>query len=66
MDIYAKRHGGTPNAYRFIFDGNRVVDTATPDDVCWLWHFAHVEKVISNCLTILLLNFLPPAARDGR
>jgi hypothetical protein len=33
MDVYAQRQGGTPDAYRFIFDGNRIVETATPDDV---------------------------------
>lgn len=33
MDVYAQRQGGTPNAYRFIFDGNRIVETQTPDDV---------------------------------
>jgi hypothetical protein len=34
MDVYAQRQGGTPSAYRFIFDGNRIVETQTPDDVC--------------------------------
>ena len=33
MDVYAQRQGGTTNAYRFIFDGNRIVETQTPDDV---------------------------------
>ena len=33
MDVYAQRQGGTPDAYQFIFDGNRIVETATPDDV---------------------------------
>ena len=33
MDVYAQRQGGTPSAYRFIFDGNRIVETQTPDDV---------------------------------
>ena len=33
MDVYAQRQGGTPDAYRFIFDGNRIVETARPDDV---------------------------------
>ena len=33
MDVYAQRQGGAPDAYRFIFDGNRIVETATPDDV---------------------------------
>ena len=30
MDVYAQRQGGTTNAYRFIFDGNRIVETQTP------------------------------------
>ena len=30
MDVYAQRQGGTPDAYQFIFDGNRIVETATP------------------------------------
>ena len=33
MDVYAQRQGGAPDAYRFIFDGNRIVETARPDDV---------------------------------
>ena len=33
MDVYAQRQGGIPSAYRFIFDGNRIVETRTPDDV---------------------------------
>jgi small ubiquitin-related modifier len=33
MDVYAQRQGGTPEAYRFIFDGNRIVETATPEDI---------------------------------
>ena len=33
MDVCAQRQGGTPDDYRFVFDGNRIVDTATPDDV---------------------------------
>lgn len=33
LDVYAQRLGGTREAYRFIFDGNAIVDTATPDDL---------------------------------
>ena len=33
MDDYAQRQGGTRDAYRFIFDGNRIVETCTPDDL---------------------------------
>jgi small ubiquitin-related modifier len=34
MDVYAQQHGGTPGAaFTFIFEGNRVVETATPDDL---------------------------------
>ena len=31
--VYAQRQGGAASAYRFTFDGNRIVDTQTPDDV---------------------------------
>ena len=31
MTVYAQRQGGTPDAYRFIFGGNRIVESATPD-----------------------------------
>eukprot|EP01046_Picozoa_sp_COSAG06_P035643 COSAG06_NODE_3849_length_4833_cov_3.198352_5_plen_51_part_00 len=33
MDVYAQRRGGTPSAYRFIFDGNRIVETQRPIDL---------------------------------
>ena len=33
MKIYAQRQGGTPRAYRFIFDGNRIVETQRPIDL---------------------------------
>ena len=33
MDVCAQRQGGTPDDYRFVFDGNRIVDTATPDEL---------------------------------
>jgi small ubiquitin-related modifier len=33
MDVYAQRQGLTPSAYRFIFDGNRIVETQTPLDL---------------------------------
>ena len=33
MEDYAQRQGGTPDAYRFIFDGNRIGETATPNDL---------------------------------
>jgi small ubiquitin-related modifier len=33
MNVYAQRQGGTPSAYRFIFNGNRIVETQTPDDL---------------------------------
>ena len=33
MAVYAQCQGETPDAYRFIFDGNRIVETARPDDV---------------------------------
>ena len=33
MDVYAQRLGGTPSAYLFVFDGNQVVETQTPDDL---------------------------------
>ena len=32
-DVYAQRQGGTANAYRFIFDGNRITETQTPADL---------------------------------
>ena len=31
--VYAQRQGGAANAYRFIFDGNRLAVDQTPDDV---------------------------------
>jgi hypothetical protein len=33
MDAWAQRQGRTADAYRFIFNGNRFVATATPDAV---------------------------------
>ena len=33
MDVYAQRRGGTPSVYRFIFDGNRIVETQRPIDL---------------------------------
>ena len=33
MEVAAQRQGGCAAAMRFIFDGNRLVDTQTPDDV---------------------------------
>ena len=33
MDVCAQRHGSTVDNYRFIFDGNRILDIATPDDL---------------------------------
>ena len=33
MEVYAQRQGGTPSAYRFIFDGNRIVETQRPIDL---------------------------------
>eukprot|EP01051_Picozoa_sp_SAG22_P009479 SAG22_NODE_794_length_7157_cov_3.169453_1_plen_312_part_00 len=33
MEVYVQRQGGTPEAFKFIFDGNRIVETATPDDL---------------------------------
>jgi hypothetical protein len=43
MEVWAQRQGATrvgqyylpttPSAYRFIFDGNRIADTETPDDL---------------------------------
>eukprot|EP01043_Picozoa_sp_COSAG02_P034034 COSAG02_NODE_2358_length_9064_cov_12.658003_3_plen_973_part_00 len=33
MEVYAQRQHGTPSAYRFIFDGNRIVETQRPIDL---------------------------------
>ena len=33
VGVYAQRQGRTPHEYRFFFDGNCIVETATPDDV---------------------------------
>ena len=34
MDVYAERQGGASGPYRFVFDGERIGETMTPDDVC--------------------------------
>ncbi|KAJ8906465.1 hypothetical protein NDN08_002958 [Rhodosorus marinus] len=31
MDVYCQRMGAQPNTFRFIFDGNRVGETDTPE-----------------------------------
>ena len=38
MDVYEQRQGIViQGTLRFIFDGNRLVETHTPDDVSGIW-----------------------------
>ena len=61
MDVYDQRQGESPqgsNMHRFVFDGSRIEDTATPDGVS--------GACCMRALRSQILNDIVCAAWDGR
>ena len=61
MAIYAQQQGGAPSAYRFLFDGNRIVGTQTPDDLDMI-----DDDIIDAMLEPGLVGELPPQDSCGK